>query len=127
MTLIRRWDIPKTRTNEHLGPCEGGVFFAHRDYNDVVSYWAEEVSFADLSHLLKLGRVWIQDAERPDLHPWEEIKSLNDLPKFKRIDCSSYDSVGVGALPYMPEFYFAPNGAKGKRFLKRLRNRTKEL
>ena len=125
MTLIRRWDMREKHA--HKGPVPGGVFFAHRDFNDLASYWGREVSFADLPYLLRTGRVWIQDVERPDLHPWREIRNLKEVPTFRRVDASTADSVAIEALPFLPEFYFVPKNWRGARFLRRSALRTKEF
>lgn len=122
MTLARIWDLDKKKKTEHLGPVEGGVFFCHRDYNDFcIEIFDLDVSYADIKHLCKIGTVWMQNAERPDKNPWEEIKAL---PKFQSVDASTYDSVGMAVYPYLPEFYFVPNGEKGKRFLRKSERRS---
>ena len=127
MTLLRLWGLASHKKNIHQGPVPGGVFFCHRDYHDFNPYvhGSLGVSFADLSFLLKTGRVWMQDAERPQDHlSWQEITSPADLPKFRKIDCSNYDHVAEAIVPFLPEFYYVPKNFRGRRFLRRSENRA---
>lgn len=126
MTLARVWNLSSDKKRVHDGSEPGGVFFCHRDYNDfnVNINTDYDVSYADLPYLIRIGRVWVQDAERPDLHSWTEVRKVSDIPKFRKIDGSTYDAVNELVLPFFPEFYFVPNGERGKRFLRKSLKRS---
>ena len=122
MQLVRHWNLPESCRMVHLGPMPGGTFWALAGAHDLPP---GPMSSADLNHLLKWGRVWMQDVRRPGT--WTEIRSVEDVPKFRVEIRDDYEAVNtyMVVLPFMPEFYFVPTSAKGNLFLRRARARAR--
>lgn len=120
MKLIRELgDFPKL----HKGPKAGGCFWALKTHNDLPK---ETILIeADLGYLLKVGKVWFQNCQKPN--GWKEIKKVSNVPSFNSYLVDDYDRCisYVVFEPFLVEFYFLPTSWRGKRFLKRAETRAK--
>jgi hypothetical protein len=117
--LKRYWKMDRSKKMSHLGPCPGGLFFAHADHNDLPGYgtWT---SSHDLAWMLDHGRVWVANAEAEAQH-WTEIHSVEDLPAFESEIYEDWDSCTstLSVYPYMPEFYWLPSSEESRRALRK--------
>ena len=92
MRLKRHWKLERDKKMSHLGPCPGGLFFAHETCNDLPAD-RERTSVHDLAWMLDHGQVWIANAEAEDeAREWREIHAVEDLPAFKRAVHEDYDA-----------------------------------
>ena len=119
--LKRYWRLERDRKMTHLGPCPGGLFFAHADHNDLPGYgtWT---STHDLAWMLDHGRVWMTNAEAADeAREWTEIHSVEDLPVFESEFHEDWDSCTstLSVYPYMPEFYWLPASEESRKALRK--------
>ena len=120
ITLVR-FNLPSGLKRNHDGPKPGGIFFAAKEFNDVFFY--DVIGHAQLSHLLRNGQVWMQNAEKPGT--WEQIKDVSQVPRFIEGWGVTPDLVDYCFVrPFMPEFYFIPKNARGGRLAKRLGAQT---
>lgn len=112
MRLVRSLSIRSEVKNQHLGPEEGGKFFALEGFNDL-PFGSVDYS-VELSALLNLGcRVWLGNAEDPD--GWEEIENPSQLEgrwQWEKKEVPAGDGWGWEMIwflkPYIPEFYVKP-------------------
>jgi len=124
MNLVRRTNLD----NAVRGMCprpvqDEGVFLAMDGINDlrILGQNPVYVKYANLDHLLKVGKVWVGKA---GVDPeWMEIRSVKDLPKFAVYVIEDYDACAakIDAAPYMPQFFFTPTNFRGRKTLKRIR------
>ena len=119
MKLERHWKLERDNKMYHLGPRQGGLFFAHADHNDLPGYgtWT---SVHDLAWMLDHGRVWVANAEA-EAQEWTEVHSVEDLPVFKSEIHDDWDSCAatLSVYPYMPEFYWLPSSEESRRVLRK--------
>lgn len=121
MKLKRYWKIDRDNKMSHLGPCVGGLFFAHAVHNDLpgAGSWT---SVHDLAWMLDHGRVWMANAEaEAEAQEWTEIHSVEDLPVFESEIHEVWDSCSctLSVYPYMPEFYWLPSSEESRRALRK--------
>ena len=121
MKLKRYWKLEGDKKMSHLGPCPGGLFFAHETCNDLPAD-RERTSVHDLAWMLDHGQVWIANAEAEDeAREWREIRAVEDLPAFKRAVHEDYDACTTtfSVCPYMPEFYWLPSDEGSRKALRK--------
>ena len=117
--LTRAKRIPSNRRREHDGPVEGGIFYALADANDMHSGHGPFVH-ADTAYLLRTGDLYMKDVRSNDPAAWQKVESLDQI-NFKMSLCDDYEgcTVNVDVRPFMPEFYYVPRNAKGRRVARR--------
>jgi hypothetical protein len=123
LNLVRALGIPPARKRQHDGPCAGGTFWAVADAHDLGAYGP--FARADLAAMLRLGRVWLGNADRP-ADGWQRVSAAADLPRFRKIGVDGIDGADAttAVLPYTPQLYFVPRGWRGRRLVDRAARRA---
>ena len=125
MKLLRIWDGLR-KLNK--GPCADGFFMALKDYEDLPD--SNKASEHDVEMLLENGDLYIGNAERQN-KTWQKVESVKDIEDVDFTGTHRSDYEGCydyyDVSPYMPELYYVPRNARGKRHMRRSKNRNHNL